>query len=189
MTIDGEQFLIICEDLNGEDFGRMPLENNEDGAGVENRMCELYLLPLSVDSATVDDLIRLTATPVGAEITGAQPTPDGKSILVNSQHPSNANPFPFNHSLTFAIHGFDDLETTALAPPPIGERDAPFTLYPNPTLQTVFLNEAQDVALYNLSGQRLRVYRGVKQIDVSGYPAGTYFVRSAEGQVIKLIKQ
>jgi hypothetical protein len=188
MTIDGEQFLIICEDLNGETYGRMPAENNRDGSGIRNRMCELYLLPLSIDSATVDDLVRITATPVGAEITGAQPTPDGKSILVNSQHPSGENPFPFNHSLTFAIHGFDNLQTTSLAPPEI-EDETSFGLFPNPTLQTVHLNRTQDVALYGMNGQRLRVYRQVKQFDVSQLPAGTYFVRNAEGQVLKLVKQ
>lgn len=114
MTIDGREFLVICEDLNGETFGRMPLENNSGGAGIRHRMCEIFLLDLTIENPTVDDLIRLTATPLGAEITGAMPTPDGKSLLVNSQHPSGANPFPFNHSLTFAIHGFDELTVTGL---------------------------------------------------------------------------
>ena len=189
MTIEDKQFLVICEDLNGETFGRMPAENNRGGSGVRNRMCELYLLPIDKDSATVDDLIRITATPVGAEITGVQPTPDGKSLLVNSQHPSSDNPFPYNHSLTFAINGFDGLTVTSLQAP---ERDVSATgmeIYPNPTLQTVFLNRPQDVAMYSQSGQRLRVYRRVAEIDVSQLPAGVYFLRSDSGEVVKLVKQ
>ncbi|MEO1713009.1 MAG: hypothetical protein AAFU60_06705, partial [Bacteroidota bacterium] len=45
----------------------------------------------------------------GAEVTGAQPTSDGFSLLVNSQHPRTSNPFPFNNSLTYAINGFENL--------------------------------------------------------------------------------
>ena len=189
MTIDDEEFLVICEDLNGETFGRMPAENNRGGSGIRNRMCELYLLPISKDSATVDDLIRITATPLGAEITGAQPTPDGKSLLVNSQHPSSDNPFPYNHSLTFAIHGFDALTVTSLQLPDRDPNAPGLEIYPNPTLQTVFLNRTRDVALYGQSGQRLRVYRQVNELDVSDLPAGVYYLRSDKGEVVKLVKQ
>ncbi|MEM9259737.1 MAG: T9SS type A sorting domain-containing protein, partial [Bacteroidota bacterium] len=129
-----------------------------------------------------------TATPLGAEITGAIATPDGKSLLVNSQHPSATNPFPWNHSLTFAIHGFDNLDVTNLEDPDIDNPNE-FSIYPNPTLQTVHLNETQDVALYNVNGQRLRVYRRVNQIDVSQLAAGMYYLRNERGQVIELVKQ
>ena len=192
MMIDDTPFLVICEDLNGETFGRMPFENTRDGAdaglGIRHRMCELFLLDLTLDSATVDDLIRLTVTPLGAEITGAQPTSDGKSLLINSQHPSGSNPFPFNHSLTFAIHGFDALTVSNLQAPDITDIDT-FTIYPNPTLQEVHLNKIQDVAIYNAQGQRLRVYRNVDRLDVSQLPAGIYFLRNDEGQIVELVKQ
>ncbi|MBC6993514.1 DUF839 domain-containing protein [Neolewinella lacunae] len=190
MTIDDHQFLVICEDLNGETFGRMPFENTSAGAGmgIRHRMCELFLLDLEIEDATTEDLIRITATPLGAEITGAMPTPDGKSLLVNSQHPSGSNPFPFNHSLTFAIHGFDELTVSNLTAPDIEEGDA-FNIYPNPTLQEVFLNKVQDIALYNAQGQRLQVYRNVSQIDVSLLPSGIYYLRNGEGQVVELVKQ
>ena len=193
MYIDGRPFLVICEDLNGETFGRMPFENTRDGSeaglGIRNRMCELFLLDLTKDSATVDDLIRLTVTPLGAEITGAQPTPDGKSLLVNSQHPSAANPFPFNHSLTFAIHGFDALTITDLEEPAITPSAEGFGIFPNPTTQMVHFEGLQDVALYSTQGQRLRVYRNVDQIDVSALPAGMYYLRNAAGRVVELVKQ
>ena len=45
--------------------------------------------------------------PRGAEVTGACVTPDQKSILLNAQHPDYTNPFPYNHSITYAIHGLD----------------------------------------------------------------------------------
>lgn len=181
MTIDGQSFLIINEDLNGSSFGRVP-------AGISNRTCEVYLLNLATENPTVDDLIRLTAVPAGAEVTGAMPTPDGKSLLLNSQHPSSTNPFPFNHSLTFAIHGFDEVTVTGLDTPDIPESEG-FTIYPNPTTRLVYFNSTIDAALYNAAGQRIRVYRNVNQIDVSDLPAGAYFVQSQSGDVQQLVIQ
>lgn len=181
MTIDGQSFLVICEDLNGTSFGRMP-------ADIINRTCEVFLLDLSIEDPTLDNLIRLTAVPAGAEVTGAMPTPDGKTLLLNSQHPVNVNPFPFNHSLTFAIHGFDELTVTGLAEPDMDETVG-FTIYPNPTTRFVHVNEAMDLALYNAAGQRLRVYRNVTQIDVSELAAGTYFIQNEAGAVQQLVIQ
>ncbi len=100
MTVNGNNFLIIQEDLNGISKGRVP-------AGYTNPTCEMYMLDMKIKNPTVDDLIRISITPVGAEITGACPTPDGKTLLVNSQHPSSSNPFPYNNSLTYAITGWD----------------------------------------------------------------------------------
>ncbi len=45
MTIDGTNFLVICEDLNGDDWGRVP-------AGTGNRTCELFLLDLNIENPT-----------------------------------------------------------------------------------------------------------------------------------------
>ncbi|MEM7574350.1 MAG: alkaline phosphatase PhoX [Bacteroidota bacterium] len=188
IVIDGRTFLVIQEDLNGDNFGRMPFENDNANGGLGNRMCELYLLDATIEDATIDDLIRLTVVPLGAEVTGAVPTPDGKSLIVNSQHPSGANPFPWNHSLTFAIHGFDQLTVTGLNDPDIDDQRG-FSIYPNPTLQNVHLNTVQDVALYTQMGQLLQVYRNVDQINVSHLPAGIYYLRSNEGAVIQLVKE
>ncbi|MEL7425828.1 MAG: alkaline phosphatase PhoX [Bacteroidota bacterium] len=181
VTIDGQSFLLIQEDLNGTSFGRMP-------ADISNRTCEVFLLNLATENTTVDDLIRLTAVPAGAEVTGGIMTSDGKSILLNSQHPLNLNPFPFNHSLTFALHGFDQITVNGLDAPDIPETEQ-FSIYPNPTTRLVYLNAMMDVAVYNASGQRVRVYRNVNQIDVSDLPAGSYFVQSESGAVQQLIIQ
>lgn len=180
MTIDGKSFLVIQEDLNGLTYNRVP-------AGVSNPTCEVYLLDLSIKNPTVNDLIRLTAVPRGAEVTGAIQTPDGKSLLINSQHPNVANPFPFNHSLTFAIHGFDKLKVTALQEPTIEK--VGFKLYPNPTTRIVYLNKTTDVAIYNVEGKRMRVVRNTNQVDVSDLTTGIYFVQTADGETAKLMVQ
>lgn len=179
MSIDGQSFLVICEDLNGRSYGRVP-------AGVSNNTCELWLLDLSIETPTADDLIRISAVPAGAEVTGAIATSDGKSLLVNSQHPSSSNPFPFNHSLTYAIHGFDQITVTDLDDPQFGESEG-LELFPNPATRTVYFNRATDLAIYNAQGQRLKVFRNVTQVDVSGLPAGAYFLQSADGETKKLV--
>jgi len=181
MQIDGKSFLVINEDLNNTTFGRVP-------AGVNNLSCEVYLLDLSKTNPTVNDLIRLTTVPRGAEVTGACPTPDGKSLLLNSQHSSVRNAFPYNHSFTFAIHGFDKLKTTALQDPEI-EKSNELKLYPNPTRRVVFMNKTVDAAIYDLSGKRIRVVRNTNELDVADLAAGTYFVQTADGEVKKLVIQ
>ncbi|MDX2305140.1 MAG: DUF839 domain-containing protein [Microscillaceae bacterium] len=105
-TPNGKTYMIISEDLNGRTWNRVP-------AGVNNSTCELWLYDMDKyvpgEVAKVSDLIRISTVPQGAEVTGAIQTPDGVSLLVNSQHPSSSNPFPFNNSLTYAINGFDKL--------------------------------------------------------------------------------
>ena len=103
-TPSGKIWMIILEDLNQSSYNSVPAE------ALGNRTCEVYALDMSIQNPTIDDLIRITQVPLGAEVTGAQPTPDGKTLLLNSQHPSTSNPFPFNNSLTFAIHGWDKLD-------------------------------------------------------------------------------
>ncbi|MCB0578637.1 MAG: DUF839 domain-containing protein, partial [Phaeodactylibacter sp.] len=179
MSIDGQSFLVIMEDLNGRSFGRVP-------AGVNNSTCELWLLDLSIETPTVDDLIRISAVPAGAEVTGAIATPDGRSLLVNSQHPRSTNPFPFNHSLTYAIHGFDQVTVTGLEEPQFEDAET-LQIYPNPATRNVFFSEAVDLAIYNVEGQRLKVFRNVTQVDVSGLPAGTYFLQTGDGATRKLV--
>ncbi|MEO1628225.1 MAG: T9SS type A sorting domain-containing protein, partial [Bacteroidota bacterium] len=120
------------------------------------------------------------------------------SLLVNVQHPRTDNPFPYNHSLTLAINGFDKLAAqsrangvdpfTNLA---IDEVAAPtnsdvFTVFPNPTTRTIYLNKASDVAIYNVEGQRVLVRRNVTEVNVSDLTPGMYFVQNAKGDILKL---
>ena len=103
MTINGEDWLIINEDLNGRSQGRV----SADAEAAGRTICEIYALNPSIENPRVDDLRRLLIGPTGAETTGGRPTPDGKTYFVNIQHPSSSNPEPFNKSATIAITGFD----------------------------------------------------------------------------------
>ncbi|MEO0896276.1 MAG: alkaline phosphatase PhoX [Bacteroidota bacterium] len=123
-TPQGKTYMIICEDLNGRSYNRVP-------AGAQsNSTCELWALDMDVPYPSINDLIRITQVPLGAEVTGAQQTPDGISLLVNSQHPRSTNPFPFNNSLTFAIHGWDklaELEERRVSMLQLADKNDPFT--------------------------------------------------------------
>jgi secreted PhoX family phosphatase len=178
ITIHGRPYLVICEDLNGTSNGRVP-------AGISNRACELYLLDLTIANPTTKDLIRVNVGPVGAEITGACPTPDGKTLLVNSQHPSSTNPFPYNYSLTYALTGWD-LDKLVSAHNLQKKNDA-FVIYPNPTSGIINLDKVQDVAIYGNDGRLINVYEQVKQVDLSNNAQGIYYIRNAEGATKRVI--
>ncbi|MEO0338429.1 MAG: alkaline phosphatase PhoX [Bacteroidota bacterium] len=180
LHINGKSFLMIQEDLNGTSVGRMP-------NGVSNRLCELYLLDATAKDAPVDDLVRVTAIPAGAEITGAIQI-DDNTVLVNSQHPNANNPFPFNHSLTMAIHGFANVTTSAFETPGAIELEE-LKIYPNPTTREIFLNEVTDFAIYNMNGQRLKVFRNTNQANVADLTPGTYLIVTAKKQSYKIVVQ
>lgn len=177
LTVNDHSYLVINEDLNGTSHGRMP-------AGMDNRHCEMFLLDLEVSQPSNNDLVRISATPIGAEITGACPTPDGKTILVNSQHPSGDNPFPYNYSLTYAITGFDRAITSIME---ANEASKTLDFYPNPVARTLNFTEFGDFAIYSATGERVAVYRNVNRIDVSNLATGIYFVQNEEGTTKKLI--
>jgi hypothetical protein len=106
-TPQGKTFMIIQEDLNQSSYNSVPAD------ALGNNTCEMWALDMDVANPTVDDLIRITQVPLGAEVTGAQATSDGKTLLLNAQHPAGSNPFPYNNSLTIAIHGWDKLAELA----------------------------------------------------------------------------
>ncbi len=176
-TVNNRDYMIICEDLNQTDYGSTP-------AGVTNRTCELFLLDMTIANPTPNDLVRIAIVPLGAEVTGAVATPDGKTILVNSQHPSSSNPFPYNNSLTLAITGWD---RTTIGTEEEVKLESGFSIYPNPTTRMLNLSEKKDVAIYNNLGKRIRVYRDRTSIDVSDLASGTYFLQTEEGETLKFI--
>lgn len=181
IKIHDQDYLLIQEDINGLTYNRVP-------SGISHAICEVFLLDLSVSDPTLDDLKRIVVTPIGAEVTGATGTPDGKTLLVNSQHPSTNNPYPYNHSITLAITGWDQLSSGLLEKPQFSDSEE-FQVYPNPATRLIYLNKVMDVAIYNITGERVKVYRNVSQIDVAGYDKGTYFVRSEDGNTKKIIIQ
>ncbi len=62
-------------------------------------------------------LKRFATVPLGAEVTGLRITPDG-TLFMNVQHPSSANPEPFNAATIGVVVGFnaneDDFESVAV---------------------------------------------------------------------------
>lgn len=180
MTVGNTTYMIICEDLNGTSNGRMP-------AGVTNRSCEMFMLNMNINNPSHNDLIRIGQTPVGAEITGAVATPDGKTLLFNSQHPSSANPFPYNNSMTIALTGWDEIVSSTGAIE-LDEEEA-FSVYPNPTSRVVYFNKVTDVALYNNQGKLVRVERNTKSMDIMNLAPGMYILKNADGEAKQLIIQ
>lgn len=180
MTVGQTDYMVICEDLNGTSHGRMP-------AGVSNRSCELYILDMTISNPTLNDLVRIAQTPVGAEITGVRATPDGKTLFFNSQHPSSSNPFPYNNSLTIALTGWDKMESVGLEE--IAKENSQFNVYPNPTSRYVYFDEVMDIAIYNSQGRLISVERQTQMLDIMGITPGTYFIKNEKGQTKKLIIQ
>lgn len=175
-TIGGKDYMIIQEDLNGTSWNRMP-------GGLTQTICETYLLDMSIPNPNFSHLIRVTACAPGAEVTGAVMI-DENTMLVNSQHPSGSNTFPYNNSLTYAISGFK-VKTSGIEDQ-IGNETG-FNVYPNPTSRELHFNTMTDVAVYNSLGQRIMVARDVTFINVENLEAGVYFIRNAEGTTQKFI--
>ena len=180
MTVGQKTYMVIQEDLNGTSHGRMP-------AGVSNRSCEMFILDTDISSPTVEDLVRIAQVPLGAEITGARATPDGKTLFFNSQHPSSSNPFPYNNSCTIAINGWDKLPDNTNVNEI--EDNMSFSVYPNPTSRIVHFNRYMDVAIYTIDGQLLQVVRNAKSMDIMNLSPGTYVLKNEDGEVKKLVVQ
>jgi len=180
MTVNQTTYMVICEDLNGTSHGRMP-------AGISNRSCEMFILDMTIQNPTLNDLVRIAQTPVGAEITGVRATSDGKTLFFNSQHPSTSNPFPYNNSLTIALTGWDKIDDVGLAVQQIQSNG--FKAYPNPTSRYINFDKVMDIAIYNGQGKLVRVERNTKMIDIMGITPGTYYIKNEEGQTKKLIIQ
>lgn len=177
-TFGSKTYMMIQEDLNGTSYNRMP-------NGLTSTICEAYLLDMSISNPTINDLQRLTACAPGAEITGGMQI-DHETILFNSQHPNNNNVAPYNNSLTYAITGFDTTKpTTSILATEVKTKS--FSIYPNPVSRELHISQPMDVAIYNMNGQRLKVYRNTTKVDVSDMAAGTYFIRSADGETLKFI--
>ncbi|MFA0960835.1 alkaline phosphatase PhoX [Roseivirga sp. BDSF3-8] len=182
MVVNGQPYMVVCEDLNGTSNGRTP-------AGVSNRTCEMWLLDMKIENPTYEDLVRISVVPRGAEVTGACPTTDGKTLLVNSQHPSTSNPFPYNNSLTYAITGWDDAVTAIEELEELDLNAELFKAYPNPVSREIRFNVTTDVALYDMNGMRVRVVRNTSVMDVSDLQEGIYMLMTKEGEKARLVIQ
>ncbi len=63
--------------------------------------------------------------------------------------------------------------------------------YPNPTTGTIYLSAAGNITLRDLSGKLLLEQKNTNQFDISGLPAGMYFLHFGENnqQTFKVIKE
>ncbi|CAG5076761.1 PhoX family protein [Parvicella tangerina] len=103
VSFGGKDYLLICEDLNGTDKGRIPAYADKKGV----YYTEMYLLDLSIANPTVDDLFRFAVGPNRAELSGAMMSPDKSTLFFNVMHPIYSNGAPYNRSLTVAVSGWE----------------------------------------------------------------------------------
>ncbi|MCS6823237.1 MAG: DUF839 domain-containing protein [Cytophagaceae bacterium] len=189
VTINGKTWLVIQEDLNGSSHGRVPAYLGLSNCNTGGCFCELYFLDASIQNPTVNDLKLFMIGPRGVEITGAVFTPDGKTMFVNLQHPNTANVAPWNRSITVAVTGFNILmnDNTTDLTTSSEDNSSSFKIYPNPATRELHFNKVTDVAIYDNLGNRIRVEREVKEINISDLTPGVYFIQTIENEVQKLI--
>ncbi|MDF2454692.1 MAG: hypothetical protein K0R51_685 [Cytophagaceae bacterium] len=183
LYVNGKTFMVIEEDLNGRTFGRMPAEFS----GGNQTVCEMFLLDMSIESPTVDDLVKIAACAPGGEITGLAVMDDGNTILFNNQHPDTGNDYPYNNSVTVAVTGFKQAVVTGLFDRPKFDDDDKFSIWPNPASRELKLNKVTDVAIYDNTGMRISVSRNTDVIDISMLRSGIYYIQNAEGLTKKLV--
>lgn len=180
-SIHGKDYMLLCEDLNGYTYNRVP-------QGHPSKQCELYMLDMSIDNPTIDDLTRIMVGPFGAEITGAVGLNDN-TILVNLQHPGThptTPTFPYlgDYGVTLALHGF------AKDPESVNEiqnEENIFQIYPNPAFRTLKMNNHYDVSIYDATGNLVLTKAKTNTVNISNLKPGVYFIRNEKGQTNKLI--
>ncbi|MBU2652122.1 MAG: DUF839 domain-containing protein [Bacteroidetes bacterium] len=182
ISVNNRDYMLLCEDLNGNTYNRVP-------NGVPSRQCEMYMLDMSITTPVIDDLVRIMVGPFGAEITGAVGTPDGKTILVNLQHPGN-NPqggvFPYSgdHGVTVALTGWDKGNEGIIDN---NNQEMGFSVYPNPAFRQLHLNGTYDVAIYDAAGNLVFIRENTNVVNISNLNSGIYFIRNQHGETQKLI--
>jgi len=102
VNIGGKTYLVLSEDINWCDRGRVSVEA-ENAKAFYN---EIYFLDMSIENPKVDDLLRFAVAPLGSETTGVIFLEDG-TMIINIQHPKSSNPAPFNKSCTVIVEGFN----------------------------------------------------------------------------------
>lgn len=103
VSFGGKDYLLFCEDLNATSMGRVPSYVHEAG----KYYAEMYLLDLSIENPTVDDLFRFAVGPNRSELTGAMMSPDKSTLFFNVMHPLWSNDKPYDRSVTVAVSGWE----------------------------------------------------------------------------------
>jgi len=183
ISMNGKNYMILCEDLNGSTYNRHP----SDGS----KLCEAYLLDMDIENPTIDDLIRFMVGSYGSELTGGMGTPDGKTIFMNVQHPKSppeGNPvFPYDspYGVTVALTGWDKFGIGMEEY--FNNSEFEFSIYPNPAVRQLHFNNVFDVAIYDAEGKLIKTKYNTNQINISELESGVYFVRNQHGETVKVI--
>lgn len=190
-TIGGKSYLLINEDLNGQSKNRV----SSNAAKAKQDVSDVWLLDLSKGNPTRNDLVRLAVSPLGAETTGFTATPDGSTLFFNIQHPTYGpiympnssggtdtlkNVFPYDHSLTVAITGHDLTPNTAVK---LKQGNLHYELLS----QNIVFDRAIQFALFDTMGHKL-VEQKSDRLNLSKYPAGRYFIKTALGDIVHIIR-
>lgn len=163
-----KDWLVLHEDMNRRDRNRMPDYNQREEVN------ELFLLDMTIQDPTVDDLFLVCAGSQGAELTGGCFTPDGNTLFINNQHPSDRNAPPYNETATIALTGFSN-QVTAISR--LDENVEAVQVYPNPVFGEIHFNKVFNVAIFSSSGQLVRSAKGVQSIFVHDLSSATYLLR------------
>lgn len=181
----GKEYLFIQEDLNGISYGRQPSYITDGYAAVP----EMYCLDMSIPSPTVETISRFALGPKGSEIAGVSFNTNGNVLFMNIMHPSSANPFPYNNSITVAVTGLKyflnhpglDIET-----PPAQNT---IQIFPNPADNVLHFSSATDVSVFDASGKYVFSEQNTTHLNTSSLAAGIYFLYITPQQLIKVIIQ
>ncbi len=186
-TTNGKDYMLICEDLNGKTYGRQAKDHYVN-------LCELYMLDMSKTNPTIDDLVRIMVSPKDAELTGAVGTPDGKSILVNVQHPAGSGVYKSGQAVTVALTGFHKSLETSISSHKIGAPDVnknkniSFVAYPNPVSNGVInFNGKYNLAVYNANGYLVKTAANTSTLSIYELASGVYLIKNDKGEVFKMI--
>lgn len=107
LALDSKRgLLVIQEDINGTDAGRMPQRTGIRSKANPSEVLvvnEIYFLDIRQPKPSLDDLHRFAVAPAGYETTGAVFSPDGDALFISLQADE-----PPARSLTVVVTGFKD---------------------------------------------------------------------------------
>jgi hypothetical protein len=65
----------------------------------------------------------------------------------------------------------------------------PLSVYPNPVQDEVFFNKTVDVQIFSITGSLVKEVKAINSLNVSDFENGIYLIRTAEGEIVKMIKR
>ena len=94
----------------------------------------------------------------------------------------------WSYSIPSSTYFTENCEATGIDNTPI---DNTLMAYPNPTTGSIYLSEPANITLSDLSGKLLLEQKNTNQLDISGFPAGMYFLHFGENNqhTFKVIKE